>query len=727
MITEHFHPRPRTLRAIADGELSLGRRMRAHLASCHTCRDDVAFMRDLGQQAATLGGPIAGDDLLRRIRSSVAAGERIILPVAGARAATHNSSLWASAAALVLALALWAAWPRDAATASDAGGDLRFTSGGLRSAGIVTVVYRDAGLFHGADSVVLRGRFRDASGEAYNNASTQSRVATLVRGSDGQFHGSFRAPRSAVYGAFAVENLKGDRVDSHYRQLWTLLAKRRDGVPTFDALLQEEHDRIGGAPELALEALEERARLYSGDPRVWGDVVAMENLMLGPAHTDSMLPSHVARLAAMHERYASDAHVPTAIAEGLRGYAVQLADSAHPDMQEVDRYWTRRVEADRDSPAARALHLSVYHSMSRSDPEAAVRGMEAAWAGGDSVVGFITYDGLSIAWEAHDSAAIMRWADRHVRKYPGAAYGTYDLLLREPRVRALALDRLRRLARDLSVSRDSLRPLESSRSEQARDDSVALRKTLGSIGKGLLAEGHLNEALDTLDLATKSGWDVPLFRTVAQLRLAASDTSGALRLLAFIAVDPGTDQSTVDSANAIATRTMTDAEWSSALDGARNEMRKRVLADATDRALPGDPLIARRDGSLLHLREVGNGHVKVVTFWSTSCGPSRTQMPRLDGLSRKLRQYEIMLLPITGEAASRSLDAYLRSQHVTIPTYYDARGDAERSLHNWATPTFYVLDARGRVRFAGTTIDKVAAQAVALEESEHGAAPHASR
>ena len=65
---------------------------------------------------------------------------------------------------------------------------------------------------------------------------------------------------------------------------------------------------------------------------------------------------------------------------------------------------------------------------------------------------------------------------------------------------------------------------------------------LVALGDALVASGRTNAGLDTLKLAVREGWDVSLFRHVAEIERSTGDTAGALRLLAMVAADPATSQ-----------------------------------------------------------------------------------------------------------------------------------------------------------------------------------------
>src|SRR5687767_2742142 len=147
--------------------------------------------------------------------------------------------------------------------------------------------------------------------------------------------------------------------------------------------------------------------------------------------------------------------------------------------------------------------------------------------------------GWQIARAARDTAAILRWSDRFAAAAWDDATWIYDLLAEMPSLRDEALHRLREQLRLLDAPGDSLRPPELTRAEAKARGRKDARRVLVTVGEILLELGHIRQGLDTLDLATREGWDIALFRRAATARLAVGDTAGASRLFALVAADPG--------------------------------------------------------------------------------------------------------------------------------------------------------------------------------------------
>lgn len=66
------------------------------------------------------------------------------------------------------------------------------------------------------------------------------------------------------------------------------------------------------------------------------------------------------------------------------------------------------------------------------------------------------------------------------------------------------------------------------------------------------------------------------------------------------------------------------------------------------------------------------------------------------------------------EQASAHFREFLTSQGVRVPVYHDVRREASRAFVQSGTPSYYVLDPSGHVRFPYTTLEAVLRQALAL-------------
>ncbi|MEO8562282.1 MAG: TlpA disulfide reductase family protein [bacterium] len=720
MITRLLHPSDSALARFAESPESndASTRLREHLASCQTCRDHIAFLRALPERLAGLGAPEADDTLLERIQGRLARKDRVILPVDAPARSPRRASWLVAAAVLLVVATLWVASSARDLRADATSGELRFAPEQLVS-GPIEVTYRDVGLFSGAKRLTLRARFRTKNDESYNSASKQWSVATLARGNGGDFHTTLRVPDSVVYAAFAIESEDGGRVDDNGHKLWYLMTHERDGRPTYDAVWQRANDLMGENIELSMHELQGLARLYGERAEAWGAVAAIERFMLGDAHADSTTAAHCERLVHFESLLRARATLDMAQVSAIRSYAVQLDDRACPQAQEIASSLRAVLAHDTTgAPASLSMRYAERLKAIGTQPAHALALAEEFWPPRVETAPVIYNNGLNFAVAAKDSAAMLRWADRNAAHAPGVASGSYSMLLRQPLVRQAALGRLRETLRRFRTRQDSLRPLEHSVIEQVRLDSATARRILMLIGNALLDDGKVAAGLDTLNLATRGGWEPELYRRVAAATFRIGDTARALPLLARVSVDPATTQAAADSLARVATRFMTPAAWTNAQRDARETMRTTVLEDARLVPIGKSPHLQDSAGHTTNLAELSKKRTTVVVFFSRFCAPSRQELAMLPALAARLEQEGIRLVTITREAPSSELRSFVQQARVALPLYHDTWGEAGRAFQDFGTPEYFIVDPRGRIRFRYTALSKVLTQAVVLKEVE---------
>jgi thiol-disulfide isomerase/thioredoxin len=713
-----MHPSDRDLLAFADTGDSAGTlpRVRRHLADCQRCRDHVAFVRQLSAAVPTLPGPIADERLLASIRDRVTAHERVLLP-AEMSPPLQRSRRWMAAASVIVAIGgAWIFLASSAASAGTSTGELTFSPPRIQPASI-DVRYRPAGLFPGADHVVLRARYRTEWGEPYQQTSRQHTAAILTRDSRGDFHGSLRIPDSVVYAAFSVEDERGLIVDDNAHQLWYLIRKAPDGRPLLNALEQRSNDLYGENLELSMRVLQEESRVYPDSPAVWGGVAAIERFMLGQARADSSEPQHCERLGRFDSYYRERMSVSPHDADAMVKYSVQIDRSKCPAVSPIGRYWQDRVLNDSSgSVESRARRYSRELQPVMNDPARSVALAEKYWPlpGQDGTM--LANNGAMAALRGSDGASALKWVDRSVQRSLDGAPFFYSRLVGFKDVHQVALDRLRSTLRRLQSRQDSLRPLELSVAQQARLDSATVGQVLAAIGKALVADGQMKTGRDTLILATERGWDARLFRDVAQQLRMIGDTVGEIRLLARIVADPSTGAAALDSISRVAATRVPPEAWRAMVDSARMLLRTQLLADAVSLPIKGRVRLQALDGHKTDLTSLGHGRVTVVSFWSRTCGFSVQQFPMLTALARQLDEHGIALVPVFNEKPSPDMRKYVAGTHVSVPVFSDTWGEATRTFHDFGTPIFFVVDQAGRVRYRYTSLAKVLTQAVAIQQ-----------
>lgn len=717
-----FHPTDRDLLAFAASADAAAdsHRVRTHLARCQRCRDTVTFMRKLATQAPALPGPALQETLVDRIRERLAEGAAVILPVEEPRLNSPRRRWVAAAAVTMVAVGIGLLWDVNAASGSLETGELRFRPPRIQS-GAIVARYRSSNLFGDAERLVLRARYRTKLGEAYQWASRQRSVATLVREGSGRYSATFVIPDSVVYAAFSVENEFGTLVDDNAHQLWYLTRSAADGRPLSDALTQRSNDLMGENMELAMRVTQEQSRVYPDSPAVWGGVVFYERFLLGQVRADSMLTAHCDRLKRFDSYYRENLSTTAHEADAIVQYSVQLDEVKCPAASRVGRYWRDRILNDPGgSDEARLRRYSRDAGPLFSDPKRSLALVDQYWPARGSFETMLANNALSAARGAHDGPAALKWADRVVAKSPSLAPQVYGMLVPLKNISEAALDRLRATLHRLQTKQDSLRPLELSVAQQARLDSVAAGPVLAAIGKLLLAAGKRAEALDTLRLAADRGWNPRLFGEIAQALLAGGDTTHALDLMARMVADPSTRPAVVDSLTRVAATKMPATVWRASVESARRRLRADVLAEAVALPIRGKVRLQTLDGRKTNLAALSQGRVTVVSFWSRYCPASLQQFPGLTELSRQLAERGIALVPVLNEKPSPELREYVDGQHVSAPVFADSWGEAIRAFHNFGTPVFFVVDATGRIRYRYSTLAQVLTQAVAIRDESGG-------
>jgi peroxiredoxin len=715
MIYGWMHPTERALTRFATGDVEEARRapLARHLAQCAPCRARVAFLRQLKGALSGLQGPPASAELLARIHDRLSHDEHVILPVSDAGPAPARWRSRAAAAALVAAgAALWFLWPAAPLTAADSQGELTFTPATPHAGESVQVMYRAPTTLAGRDRLVLRARYRTPRDGSYNSDMRQAVAAELTPTRDGSFRGSLRLPDSVVYGAFAVEDADGRHVDSNGSRLWELLLHDSSGRPTFDALSQREHDLMGRNWELGYETARQVAALYPERISSWYTLLFYERYALGESHTDSALAGHRARLHALHERLSARASLSPDDVGDMFWYASMLPDSA------LAAYWAKRLEreAPRSPFAAQNRAADIWFRLWRNkDSLRALADMDRLWDDVGPAHGNVVNLGWRVAQVADDSAGLVRWASRYLSMNRGDSLGIATDFTHYPALRSEGMRLLRQQLRGLETPNSARRALERTVDEQRVVDAARARQILVALGDALVASGQRAAGLDTLKLAVREGWDVFLYRRVAQIQLSTGDTAGALRLLGLVAADPATTAWGADSARRFTGAPVDSAAWARLVREGRGEMRRRLLDLATRRRLPEDVRLQAAAGGTVRLDTLTRGRVTFVAFWSRYCGPSKDELPAVERVAARLRQQGVAVVTITDERVSDDLRRFLAEQKLTFPVYGDAWREASRGFSQWGTPAYFVLDGDGLVRFQYQNLNRILSEVAALQ------------
>ena len=111
-------------------------------------------------------------------------------------------------------------------------------------------------------------------------------------------------------------------------------------------------------------------------------------------------------------------------------------------------------------------------------------------------------------------------------------------------------------------------------------------------------------------------------------------------------------------------------------------------------ATPGDP------GSALELSSL-RGHVVVLNFWASWCGPCRKELPQLRTLAESLAGSGGRVVPVSIDTDPRNASDFAQHFAPGLVVFHDGPDGLARSLDLPALPYTLVLDRDGRMLWSG--------------------------
>jgi thiol-disulfide isomerase/thioredoxin len=107
-------------------------------------------------------------------------------------------------------------------------------------------------------------------------------------------------------------------------------------------------------------------------------------------------------------------------------------------------------------------------------------------------------------------------------------------------------------------------------------------------------------------------------------------------------------------------------------------------------------------GETVHLREWA-GHVIVIDFWATWCGPCRQELPELSALEKEYRDKGVKFLGIAVKSKKPDVDQFVQENNIEFPMTIGTPEIIEIFGGLEGIPTTFVFDKSGRVaaKFVG--------------------------
>jgi len=525
-------------------------------------------------------------------------------------------------------------------------------------------------------------------------------VAVLERGADGVARGSFTLPPEAVYAGFAVETPDALRTDTRQGRFWELLVHGEDERPLIEALEQRFNDQMGRDMGEVHETARAMVREYPNAPLTWTVLQAAE-IWDGVADDQGARAARdLARLVELDHHLWKKPVLPASDVGYMHWYAQGSGEIA-------ERWRDRLLSGHPSHFLALQERIRELRRDHASDPQSFLAALEHLWeiAADHEARERVVNPGIQFARQAGDPDLLLRWADRLAETDLAAAVQAATTLDE-------GIRRLRSLIPEVARGAHSDRALGQTAAEHEESVAARVAGLRASLGRALAASGRIDEALVELEAAASVGWSVARLRSLAEARLAAGDSEGALAAFAAVAADPGTSEATADSLRTAAG--MSDDAWAAEVERASRVMLERTLADARADDV-GSPSGRLRHGGVAELRELLGPEATVVVFWSRYCGPSMEAMPGIESVARDLAASGVPLLAVTRDAPDGA-EEYLEATGLDLTVLFDVDGELGRALNNWGTPQYYVLDGAGRLRFV-TSLDALVRQTRALHGS----------
>lgn len=699
------HPGLRGLGRYLDKELPRRKteEIQRHLTECERCRRDLAFMLEVRRVAPQISHPSPPRNTLMEILDRRAAGERIILPMSTPPKRSLTPGL---AGPLALLLALVAAGVLVLTSGEASAGSSVLMIGPERPhlGQPLEVTFRAASRLTVEERVVLRGRYRTAAGGTWPERELGAPFAeTLARTGDGTYGGTTWLPPSAVYAVFAVEDPAATRIETAAGRPWEVLAHDDEGRPLLAALEQRFRAMEALArPEEMRSTAVRMTELYPDEPEGWFLRLGVESQEAGEQGTD-LIQTHRHQLVRL-ERAVSRLENPGAgrIAT-LAEYARRLGEA------ESAQYWTRRLLSEHPNhPRAQRqrVHSIVAGSRALSgDPGEHLRAFELEWARAGAVDPLFVELAFEAALRSGDLEVVRLWADRYARFVPALSPVIAAELAGVIEYRAEGMARLRHALADLEPS-PSERPLLQTQAEYERDLARRRRELLSALGRALVAEGRLEAGMDTLALATAEGWAPDLFRELAATWAEAGRSAEALRLYGMAAADPLARPGLLREAEDVLGALDPEA-WAAARENGRRELAHRIAAaPATWPPGDGEARVVDAEGRKVELGAQLRGRTSLLAFWV----PGAEESEALARLAERLVSHGVRVFAIWVEAPGSGLGALSPE----LPAYLDADREASEEFGAWPRPWYVVLDRRGRMGYASSSVEEAFRHAFVL-------------
>lgn len=145
--------------------------------------------------------------------------------------------------------------------------------------------------------------------------------------------------------------------------------------------------------------------------------------------------------------------------------------------------------------------------------------------------------------------------------------------------------------------------------------------------------------------------------------------------------------------------------------------------------LPGNPA-PKAESKTLDDKKVTlddyKGKVVLLDFWHTRCPPCKAMIPHQRATAAKYSGKPFVLVSASEDPDKKTLEAFLQKESMPWVHWWDAGFTAQKAYRVWATPTLYLIDHEGVIRFRAIgehdekALDKLIGELVAAAEKAKG-------
>ncbi len=128
--------------------------------------------------------------------------------------------------------------------------------------------------------------------------------------------------------------------------------------------------------------------------------------------------------------------------------------------------------------------------------------------------------------------------------------------------------------------------------------------------------------------------------------------------------------------------------------------KERKLTLFRGNPIPPELILKNLNNKTVDLKAL-KGKVVLVNFWASWCPPCVHEMPSMERLQKRFSTKTFMILGINMAEDKKTVEHFLNSKvQVSFPILFDENGDALKRWGVFAFPTSYVIDKKGKIRYA---------------------------